>query len=84
MKTNKKNKQKFTLAHFFFGYTSGSNARFGYLVKRIIWCLVVLSAIRYWISLLWGMLVQKDLSCLPLIFPVFIFTSVAILFCNFD
>lgn len=79
-----KNKRNFSLEYFFFGCSSSSKARFGYLIKRIVWCLVVISAIRYWIALLWGLLGDKDISSLILIFPVFVFTAIALLFRNFD
>ena len=84
MKSNKKDKPGFSFEHFFFGYNSGSNARFGYLVKRILWCLIVLSAVKYWIEVLWGLVVLKDFACLPLLLPAVIATAIAALFCNFD
>ena len=84
MKSDKKNKSKFSFDHFFFGYASESNARFGHLVKRIIWLLIVFAAVKYWIEVLFGLLMQKDMGCLILVFPAIIATAIAALFFNFD
>lgn len=84
MKSNKNGKKRLSVEHFFFGYNSSPNARFGYLIKRAFWCLIALEAVKYWIEALWGLLVQRDLTYLPLLFPAVIATVITALFYNFD
>lgn len=84
MKSGKQNKPKFSFDYFFFGYASESNARFGHLVKRILWLLIVFAGIKYWIEALWGLLIQKNMECLIFVFPAIIATAIAVLFFNFD
>lgn len=84
MSDDKKPKRERGLDHFFFGYQTESNARFGHFVKRVIWCLIVIAAIKFWGELLWGLLAQKDFGALPMVFPAIVATGIAVLFCNFE
>ena len=87
MKSSNDRQKKFrkpNFEHFFFGYSQGPNARFGYCIKRLIWLALIISVIKYFIELLWGLIVLNDFGSLVLIFPIIVAGGIALLFFHFE
>lgn len=69
---------------FFFGYSITKEKKMLYLIKRILWCLVFISSLKYWFGLIYHLIYYKDLSGLGLLFPAIVSSGIAILFFRFD